>query len=59
MPVDGEDEELFTQLLFSYKINPRTVLFAGYSDNRFGFDDISLTQTDRTLFLKLSYALLF
>ncbi len=59
VPVDGEDEDLFTQLLFSYKINPRTVLFAGYSDNRFGFDDISLTQIDRTLFLKLSYAFLF
>ncbi len=59
VPVDSESEDLFTQLLFSYKINPRTVLFAGYSDNRFGFDDVDLVQTDRTLFLKLSYAFLF
>ena len=61
--VDEKDEDFFTQLLFSYKINPRTVLFAGYSDNRFGFEnrleDVSLTQVDRTLFLKLSYAFLF
>ena len=30
------DAELFTQLLFSYKLNPQTVLFLGYSDNRLG-----------------------
>jgi len=27
---------VFTQFLFSYKINPQTVLFLGYSDNALG-----------------------
>ncbi len=58
-PVDRRDKNLFTQLLFSYKLNPQTVLFAGYSDNRLGVDVIQLTQTDRTFFVKLGYALLY
>jgi len=37
--------------------HPRTVAFVGYSDNRLGLTDVSLTQTDRTLFVKLGYAL--
>ena len=52
----ARDENLFTQLLFSYKINPRTVAFLGYSDSRVGTDTISLTQADRTFFIKLGYA---
>ena len=55
-PVDPEIETLFTQLLFSYKLNPQTVLFLGYSDNRLGLRDISLDQTDRTFFFKVGYA---
>jgi hypothetical protein len=55
-PVEDKFETLFSQLLFSYKINPRTVLFLGYSDNYFGQDAISLSQTDRTLFFKIGYA---
>ena len=54
--VDAESESLFSQLLFSYKINPQTVLFVGYSDNRAGDQDISLTQEDRSIFLKFGYA---
>jgi hypothetical protein len=48
---------LGSQLLYSYKLNPQTVLFAGYSDNR--IEDVltgSLDMTGRTLFFKLSYA---
>jgi hypothetical protein len=30
----------------------------GYSDIHTGFDQVSLTQTDRTVFLKIGYALL-
>jgi len=62
-PVDPESESLFTQLLFSYKLNPQTVLFLGYSDNSAGGDfgatlgTVDLTRTDRTFFLKLGYAL--
>jgi len=53
---NAEDENLFTQLLFSYKINPQTVAFVGYSDSRMGTDMISLTQAGRTFFVKLGYA---
>lgn len=49
-------EEFFAQLLFSYKINPQTVLFLGYSDTRQGFAGARLDRADRALFLKLGYA---
>ncbi len=54
--VDDHTETLFSQLLFSYKLNPQTVLFVGYSDNSFGDQRIDLTRADRTLFLKIGYA---
>ncbi|HEX6992967.1 MAG TPA: carbohydrate binding family 9 domain-containing protein [Gammaproteobacteria bacterium] len=46
-----------SQLLYSYKVNPQTVFFIGYSDNYIDddrYDD--LTSTDRTYFVKLAYA---
>ena len=63
--VDSRTKALFTQFLFSYKLNPRTVLFLGYSDNSMGgvFDSwlgpsrVGITRTDRTFFLKIGYAL--
>jgi hypothetical protein len=55
-PIDPEYKEFFTQLLFSYKINARTVLFLGYSDNYFGGPDFGLKQANRTFFVKLGYA---
>jgi len=54
--VAATDRELFTQLLFSYKINPQTVLFLGYSDNHLGERGIDMQITDRTLFVKVGYA---
>ena len=54
--IDSQFSRLFVQLLFSYKINPRTVLFLGYSDNYQADQDIRLTQLNRTLFLKIGYA---
>jgi hypothetical protein len=65
VPVDSRSQGLFTQFLFSYKLNPRTVLFLGYSDNALGgvFDSwlgpgrVPMTPTDRTFFLKIGYAL--
>lgn len=54
--VEPQTRTLLSQLLFSYKLNPRTVLFLGYSDNYLGFNDINLTQTGRTFFLKIGYA---
>jgi hypothetical protein len=60
--VPEDEEHLFTQLLFSYKLNPTTVLFLGYSDNQVGGVDadgrvIDLTRADRTFFFKVGYAL--
>jgi hypothetical protein len=59
--VNPETKTLFTQLLFSYKVNPQTVLFLGYSDNSLGLLTPELTRTElsrqeRTFFLKLGYA---
>jgi hypothetical protein len=54
--VDPEYNRLFSQILFSYKLNPRTVLFLGYSDNYYGYRDVDLTQSNRTFFLKIGYA---
>jgi len=59
VPVREEQKDLFTQLLFSYEVNPQTVLFLGYNDTRQGTEQFSLTQRDRTFFFKVGYALLF
>ncbi len=50
------NEGLFTQILFSYKINPMTVFFLGYSDDYYGDRDVPIIQTNRTLFAKIGYA---
>ena len=61
--VDARSKRLFPQLLFSYKLNPQTVFFAGYSGTRLGGEidgiDVGLTEADRTFFVKLGYAWLF
>jgi len=54
--LDDTASRLFTQFLFSYMVNPQTVLFLGYSDVNRGNQDVSLTRTDRTLFAKVGYA---
>lgn len=53
---DPESSGLFTQYLFSYKINPQTVFFLGYSDNYEGGQIRDMTQTNKTLFVKIGYA---
>ncbi|MCP4901502.1 MAG: carbohydrate binding family 9 domain-containing protein [bacterium] len=59
-PIQSNTERFFSQLLFSYKVNPQTVVFVGYSDNYRGYEDdhhrVDLTQSDRTIFVKLGYA---
>jgi hypothetical protein len=57
IPVEPQSQNLFTQFLFSYKINPQTILFIGYSDNSIATIGIPLTRVNRTFFLKLGYAL--
>jgi len=56
---EPEHRDLFGQLFFSYKLNPRTVFFVGYSDTSFATQDYSLTQADRTVFAKIGYAWVF
>ncbi|HEX6373988.1 MAG TPA: DUF5916 domain-containing protein [Longimicrobium sp.] len=55
-PVAEHSENLFTQLLFAYKLNPESVVYVGYTDTRLGDADLALTQTGRSLFLKFGYA---
>lgn len=55
-PTEANDRHLFNQLLFSFKVNPQTVLFVGYSDNSVGDESLDLTRQDRTLFVKVGYA---
>lgn len=62
--IKANTSNLYTQLLFSYKINPQTVFYLGYSDNysnrdytdELGRFDDSLIQTSRTFFTKIGYA---
>jgi len=55
--VDANTRRVGRQLLFSYKLNPQTVFFVGYSDNHLDDDELDrLEETDRTLFLKIGYA---
>jgi Carbohydrate family 9 binding domain-like/Domain of unknown function (DUF5916) len=55
-PTTPTTHRLFSQYLFSYKLNPQTVLLMGYSDNASGTQSIDLTRTDRTFFMKIGYA---
>jgi len=57
--VDPSEEDVFGQFLFSYKLNPQTVFFVGYTDSREALNERDLTQTGRTFFMKLGYALLY
>jgi hypothetical protein len=54
---DPSTSTLATQLLYSYKLNPQTVLFAGYSENSVE-DNLTdgMQDAGRTLFFKFSYA---
>ena len=54
---DANSKNVGRQLLYSYKINPQTVFFLGYSDQYVDEDDLDgLTISDRSLFMKIGYA---
>jgi hypothetical protein len=55
--VEPLSRQLFTQFLFSYKVNPQTALFLGYTDGHEGSDVFELRTRTRTLFLKIGYAI--
>ncbi|MFC1840040.1 DUF5916 domain-containing protein [Thermodesulfobacteriota bacterium] len=55
--VDSRSKNLTSQVLYSYKINPQTRFFIGYSDTGYQDDEMSkIGKTNRTLFTKFSYA---
>jgi hypothetical protein len=54
--VEARSRELFTQFLFSYKVNPRTVIFVGYSDTTESNDTLADVVMNRSVFIKLGYA---
>jgi hypothetical protein len=55
--VDSRSRRLFAQYLFSYKLNPQTVLFLGYSDTSTAAGrGADLLRMNRTFFVKLGYA---
>ncbi|MCP4272353.1 MAG: carbohydrate binding family 9 domain-containing protein [Gammaproteobacteria bacterium] len=54
--VDAKNKNFGTQLIYSYKINPQTLLYIGYSDNALENDNVqSLEKTDKAIFAKFSY----
>ena len=55
--VDQRSKSFATQLIYSYKINPQSLIYVGYSDA--GYQDDSLVRMvrdRRTVFAKFSYA---
>ncbi len=55
-PRDPESSRLLSQLLFSYRLNPWTALYLGYSDSARGDSEVALTRDHRTVFVKVGYA---
>lgn len=55
-PQTSPSRQLFTQFLFSYKINPQTVFFLGTSDTNAATESIPVTTMNRTVFVKVGYA---
>lgn len=55
--LDNRSRSLGTQILYSYKVNPLTKFFFGYSDSSFQDDDIDPRRaSEQSLFMKFSYA---
>ncbi len=55
--IDSRRQGLGTQILYSYKVNPLTKFFLGYSSSGFQDDDIDTRRaTEQSIFMKFSYA---
>lgn len=55
--VDSRSRTVGTQLLYSYKVNPLTKFFVGYSDSGYRDDTITaFTKSEQSVFMKVSYA---
>jgi hypothetical protein len=56
-PEFAREKDIGRQLLYSYKLNPQTVFFVGYTDRYVDDDTLDdLTVEDRTIFMKVGYA---
>ena len=59
-PLDDEEKtsnSMASQLLYTYRISPQTLFFAGYSESGFQDDSLSNIKKDfKNIFLKFSYA---
>ena len=56
-PVASHSRDVAAQVLYSYKLNPRSAVYAGYSEGGYSDDEVLDVFTNtRSLFLKLSYA---
>jgi hypothetical protein len=55
--VAPSDGDLTASILFAYKLNWQSVMFAGYGDQRALSDLDRLEKTGRQFFIKLSYAI--
>lgn len=53
---EPRQRDIFSQFLFSYQLNPRTLLYLGYSDSGYGNSVQDLRRAQWSLFLKLSFA---
>jgi hypothetical protein len=57
VPVMQRSRDIAGQLLYSYKVNPRTAFYAGYSEGGFSDDQVrDVFSNTRSVFLKVSYA---
>lgn len=54
--VDARSRDWANQFMFSYKVNPRTLLYAGYSDGQEAIDGDPFAEQVQSVFVKLSYA---
>ncbi len=55
--IDAAYQDRGIQLLYSYKINPLTKFFVGYSDAAYRNDNVTnVTANEQSLFMKFSYA---
>jgi hypothetical protein len=56
-PVPQHSGAFLGSILYSYKLNWQTVLFAGYGDDRILTASNDLVKQDRSIFFKVSYAI--
>jgi hypothetical protein len=57
--VEEKEQDFLSQIILSYKINPHTAIYIGYSDKLYGNNNTDMTQTNRNFFAKIGYAWMF